>query len=171
MTTNEFEFNESFGSCQYDSAANMFAMLMTMDVKEVMAKFNIIAKPRDVNDFIFTRFIYSLLDDIDDDDLEYLTTQYDSINDNYPRKPSYAVTSMFHTCRDAAWDLWSAAPFIANICFTELDISNIPENENVKGPILNRLCQGENNNVAVYCYLLTKFGFVDDTEPFNDFST
>jgi len=170
--TNEFDFDESWGSCQYDSAANMYAMLMTFeDVKEVMKRFDIVAKPRDVNDFIFTRFLYEFLDDIDDNDLEFLTGLYDAINDNYPRKPKYAATSMFAVCRDAAWDLWSAAPFIAKICFAEIDISKIPLNENVKGPTLNRLCQSENNNVAVFCYLLTKFGFVEGTEPFIDFST
>ena len=166
---NEFEFDESWGSCQYDSAANMFAMLMAQDVKDVMKQFHIIAEPRDINDSLFARFLNEFIGNCDD--IEESKMQYDIINDNYPRKPVYEVASMFRVCRDSSWDLWSAAPFIAEICFSKLDISGIPKNENVNGPILNRLCQSENNDVAVYCYLLSCFGFVNDTEPFIDFDT
>jgi hypothetical protein len=167
------EEGESWGSCQYDTAASAFATLMTMEVGDVMVALNIIGKPRDVNDFLFSRYIHARLQNIspDESDWEYLTTQYDSINDNYPRQPKYAVVSMFKACECASWDLWSAAPFIADICFIDLDLSFVPANTKTKGPMLNQLCQSENIKVAVCCYLLTKFGFVHDTEPFTDFCT
>lgn len=170
---NNDEAGKSWGSCQYDTASAAFDMLMTCELADVLKDLNIIAKPRDMHDFLFTRYIHARLQNIspDDTDWEYLKTQYDSINDNYPRQPKYAVQSMFKACADAAWDLWSAAPFIADICFIDLNLPLIPVNIKTKGPMINQLCQPENIKVAVYCYLLTKFGFVHGTEPFDDFST
>jgi len=162
---------ESWGSCQYDTAASAFATLMQCSLDDVLTDLSITIKPRDVNDFLFTRYVYERLRDLADDDLEYCQTQYDSINDNYPRQPKYAVQSMFHACRAAAWDLWSAAPFIADICFIDLDLSFVPANTKTMGPMLNQLAQSDNTKVAVCCYLLTKFGFVHNPEPFTDFDT
>lgn len=174
--TNEIETGNSWGSCQYDTAANMFTMLMTHDIKAVMEKFKIIAVPRDIDDCIWARFVHDFLqvgDTVDSwaDDWPYMENHIMAICENYPRKPQYAVEAMFHVCRDSSFDLWSAAPLIADVCFTKLDISNIPENGDMKGPPLNQFCQSENNNVAILCYLMTKFGFVDGTEPFTDFDT
>jgi hypothetical protein len=80
-----------------------------------------------------------------------------------------SVDIMFLICRDQAWDLWSAAPFIANLMFKDLKII-IPKAPGV-GPILNVAVQGENYNTGLCCWLLYNEGLVKDVDVFSGFDT
>jgi hypothetical protein len=98
------------------------------------------------------------------DEKEWYTEQVDEL------KPVETVEDLFDFCREASWDLWSAAPRIAKHCFTNLKLEDIPPAPGF-GPPANQLAQSENTQVGICCYLLEKYGLVHDTTVFDGFDT
>lgn len=64
--------------------------------------------------------------------------------------------------RSMSFDLWSAALSMTDY-FLEYEIKEKVETE-VFGPIFNQIVQGENFNVGVICFLLTKHYDTEEIE-------
>jgi hypothetical protein len=87
-----------------------------------------------------------------------------------------SIGDCFAVCRDSAWDLWKAAPKIAEVVFPGLKIDHLPgpKFDPSKHQLLNIACWDENNKVGVCCYLLCLHGYVrwqDQEEVFGGFDT
>lgn len=66
------------------------------------------------------------------------------------------VDGLFEYCKNQAWDLWCAAPRIANWVFEGLKLKGVKKAGGV-GPVMNVLVQSDNFKVAVYCALLNAY--------------
>jgi len=80
-----------------------------------------------------------------------------------------SVDAMFTICRGQAWDLWSAAPFIAGLLLKDLKVE-APVAPG-RGPKFNAMIQEESYRTGLYCWLLYHNGLVKDTDSFNGFDT
>jgi len=82
---------------------------------------------------------------------------------------SETIPDIFAVLRMMSFDLWSAAPFVADYCFEDLD-REAPIAPGI-GPIYNKLAQSENFETGLCCAILKEFGFVKDDECFSGFDT
>jgi len=109
----------------------------------------------DIEDFYKDR-------DMDDYDKEKCGRSTDAV------KAMTRADDAFKVCREMAWDLWTAAAFIAGACGIKLE--DVPSSRGV-GPPLNVAAQGENLTTGLYCALLKATGLVEDEMAFADFDT
>lgn len=72
------------------------------------------------------------------------------------------VEALFKYTQEAAWDLWSAGPAIADTVLKDLEISTISAPG--FGPLLNVLCQNDNYSIGIYLVALLEAGLL--TEEF-----
>lgn len=147
-----------WGSCQYDTAAEIYHQLLDKQLDET--KFVESKKIEPDLDALRKEFIDNAKAILDDDEEEL---KKELIRISKATTPE----DFFNIARELAWDLWSAI-FIADY-FIDYDIREELELETF-GPILNRLAQGENFRVAVLAYLLTKY-YETDEEAFKHFDT
>ena len=145
----------AWGSCQYDCSALQYAELLKEELRDgrdkVLAKNAIKVGPVvTFNEDVLRELKDALcLDVIDkevvgDDTSEFRATL----------EPIKTVVDMLHFLRDQAWDLWSAAPYVARFVFPELNSEVDYEDE-----------------TGTICWLLKSYGFVNDDEPFKEWDT
>jgi len=87
----------------------------------------------------------------------------------YPPPDPPSAEAAFEMTKDRAWDLWGAAPTIAEWCFKDLKIE-APQSPGF-GPSGNVLVQNTNYIVGLCCALLYEYGLVKDIECFKDYDT
>jgi len=80
------------------------------------------------------------------------------------------IEDIFEALKDASWDLWSAASFVAQHCFLNLTVTGVPTAHSV-GPVGNQMVQSENYLTGLYCALLVEFEYVTDSSCFANFDT
>jgi hypothetical protein len=80
------------------------------------------------------------------------------------------VDDIFTMFKDFSWDLWSAASFLAPICFDGFALADVPVAPGF-GPVLNQAVQSGNYETGLICALLVEHGMVVDTDCFVDFDT
>lgn len=175
-----------WGSCQYSGALAMYKLLQqvqkTLDIKKLKLCPLVESKtPESEFEFLKIRVswdrIYSIQETIerfrqrgiDRDagrDDEYGIQNVKDFQDVELK----TVTNCFELVMGMSWDLWNAAPFIAECVFENLQIDILPADG--IGPIMNISAQSGNNVTGAYCYLLRKHGFVDnDVDAFDGFDT
>jgi hypothetical protein len=145
-----------WGSCQYDEAAEIYHKLLSKQLIEA----NIVESKRIENpDIIALRAEFTdslnVLEEAEQADM--------SRRINQATKPE----EFFEIAKDLAFDLWSTI-FIVDY-FVDYTIKEVIETP-VYGPILNMMAQGENFEVGVLCYLLTKH-YETAEETFTNFDT
>lgn len=157
----------AWGSCQYESAYEFYHEIK--GTKETILN-NLMRRGikvtfRELLPFeqIKSMFLKEILETLDDpEDMQLFRNAI---------KKYKSIADLLGFLKDNAWDLWSAAPFMAGIAFVQLDITGVEKAGAPKGiPILNAMVQSENNNVAIYCALLNAFYNVPE-EAFKDFDT
>jgi hypothetical protein len=80
-----------------------------------------------------------------------------------------SLNKAFDFLKDQADDLWSAAPYIAALCFPKMKLKGMPKAPGF-GPQWNVLAQNENYEVGFYCCLLME-EYKVDFESFEGFDT
>ena len=156
-----------WGSCQYTGAYNMFKALEKsgMDPLKVDVRYTNV----NTKEYALDEFKRCM-----EHDLKRSAEKYDFAEElrdwNAAKDGIKSVDDCFEFLKDQAWDLWSAAPWIAEICFDNLELLNV-EKADGAGPILNVMAQGENNQTGFFCWLMSKHGFVSDEGAFDGFDT
>ena len=151
-----------WGSCQYEEAANLFAVLEHQGFTSlgIEVKFD--------RSFHIKEILPAILNELKADfgcphcinDPDYL---------EFPVEFT-SIEEVFDWCKAEAWDLWSAASFIADFCFKGLNFTNM-ETPIGFGPLLNKMVQSENYLTGASCFLLMEHGFVTDDSIFSGFDT
>lgn len=139
-----------WGSCQYAGALNFFNVMKAMESK--FGREQALEKMGIKVEFLGIRTIEELIG------VELFINKLE----NYEQ--------LFEVTRDQSWDLWSAAPSIAEIVFVDLKIGGVEEAPGV-GPVLNVLAQSENYETGLYCWLLVSYGLIEDESAFGGFDT
>lgn len=144
-----------WGSCQYSNALNIFKALNIVGPEQLGIKYSYkgIRSSKEACELFWEEIC-------EDEDL-IKQLKKEGFRD---------IEHCFRFARDHCWDLWSAAPFIAECLFEELDYSSVGKAEG-KGPILNIMVQSENYATGFCCWLIYNKGFVKDLEVFEDFDT
>ena len=152
---------EDWGSCQYETAADFFAVLedQGFDGLGITVKFDRTFHTKEVLPIILNE----LKNDWADDEWGRL------VDPEFPNEFE-SIEEVFDWCRNESWDLWSAAPFIADFCFQNLDFTNM-EKPTGFGPIGNQMVQSENYLTGACCFLLKKHGYITDDSVFSGFDT
>jgi len=156
-----------WGSCQYTGAYNMYKALETSG----MGPLAVDVRYSNINtkEYVVAEFKECMQKDKQRgaDNWEYFEEleEWNEMKGNIE-----TIDDCFEWCRETSWDLWSAAPWIAEICFDNLELLNV-EKAPGAGPILNIFAQGENNDTGFFCWLMKKYGFVEDDSPFDGFDT
>jgi hypothetical protein len=102
------------------------------------------------------------------DDKMWATDYADDLADwNEGKDKITDVSECMEWLKDQSWDLWGAAPWIAELCFDKLELLKVDKAPGV-GPILNVFAQGENNDTGFYCWLMYKHGFIDSPDVVYD---
>jgi hypothetical protein len=178
----------NWGSCQYSGALAMYQLLQqvqkTLDTKQLKVKLCPLAEsktPASEFEILGIRVSWDKIFSISETIERF---RQKGIARESPRDDEYGIqnvkdfreakletiTDCFNLTKGMAWDLWNAAPFIAECAFENLQIDILPANG--QGPIMNIAAQSSNNGTGTYCYLLRKHGFVDnDIDAFNNFDT
>lgn len=165
----------TWGSCQYDSAADFYKEIIgtkrTIGAK--LAKKGITATWERLRSWDEIKKLAIKYFDRRYFDNKEWQTYYKKSELTEHRKQLLAVKSideLFEYCKHQAWDLWTAAPTIAEWAFTKLKLHDVPVPDDVRGPIMNQMVQSENNKVGVYCALLNAYFDVKE-ESFTGFDT
>jgi len=96
--------------------------------------------------------------------------EYESIFKRpYPPPDPPSAEAAFEITKDRSWDLWGAAPTIAQWCFKDSKIE-APKSPGF-GPSGNMLVQSTNYKVGLCCALLYEYGLVKDIECFKHYDT
>lgn len=156
----------SFGSVQYDEAERFYGEFLKKLPEGVTA--------RSVKPF----------DAIKAEVVGEVSTMWDPEGEYPPEEGEYddlkkqandaaTVEDLFALCRDASWDLWGAAPFIASSVFEEYVVPDELPAGNAEGwPVMNMAIIGSfSAETGLACALLVREGIVKDPSCFNDFST
>jgi hypothetical protein len=164
-----FDVN-SWGSCQYTGALDLYNVLNKLEEKfgfdEAVNKIGIVFKYDKIRSF----------DDIKKDFVEDITEYYVGRGTEEKRHQRVTVArrannvdELFYACRNYAWDLWKAAPFIANLAFDNLiyGIERAPG----RGPVGNVEVQGMNYETGFCCWLLKTKGIIQNEDSFKRFDT
>ena len=170
----DFEFGVcDWGSCQYAGAEHAYEVFMkhwqknNRDTEKTIAEFNE-ALGCKIQRFAVEKasmpenFRTQLKEQIADYDEE---DKYD-----WPKRIEMVVTpgDALKMCREMAWDLWSAAPFVASIC--GITIEEMPPAPGV-GPEFNILAQNDNWQTGICCAVMIASGFTCGEEDFEGFDT
>jgi hypothetical protein len=82
------------------------------------------------------------------------------------------INDLFYWAKHYAWDLWSAASYIAELCGISLEaITEIDAGIGKDLPIPNLMNQESNLETGLYCALLSHLGYVTDPDCFVGFDT
>ena len=156
-----------WGSCQYTGAFNMYNALE----RSGMGPLHVDARYSKINtkEYVVAEFKECVQQDKQRgaDKWEYFE-ELEEWNENKDKIKT--IDDCFEWCRETSWDLWSAAPWIAEICFDNLELLNVDQAPGA-GPILNLMAQGDNYETGFFCWLMKKHGFVEDDSPFDGFDT
>ena len=144
-----FDVND-WGSCQYSGALDTFNALNKVRPEALGIKISFQHKEsvHSVRSW-FIKYCQEYYNDpiFDYKDKEETQQRLNNLTD---------IESMFNFARNSAWDLWSAAPLIAEEVFCGLKIET---KDNI-------------DKTGIYCWLLCVNGFVtDSTNTFGDFDT
>lgn len=164
-----FEFGvNGWGSCQYAGAKHVYELFMAhvakKGVEETAHEFEQLGMT------IERKLVDNPVDEVREAILKYLAdclfdadAQLQKMIDNME-----IVDDAFEILRSMAWDLWSAAPFVATA--VGIRLADVPKGKGI-GPEINVLVQGENIATGIYCGLLMAMEVVHDEKAFADFDT
>ena len=178
------EYCETFmlGSCQYETIGGTIKYALTNkltpqqladELGYKLTKVINITPKKWLNEFylkyirrddnFWPRSVFDFMDDI-------IKNNRNPIVD-YNKIVTHPAEFMLDMCRNAAWDLWSAAPTIADFCLDH-DLEKLnPIKSPGYGPALNIMFQSSNYETGLYCYMLLYSGAVTDMKHFNHFDT
>jgi len=169
-----------WGSCQYTGAWNMFKALeksgmtpLHVDVRysNINTKEYVVADFKDCMETDMLKNQENFHCEGKDCDCGGDWDYRKDLENWYAVKDSIkTVADCFEYCKNQSWDLWSAAPWIAEICFDNLELLNVDQAPGA-GPLLNVMVQGENYQTGFYCWLMSKHGFISDEAAFDGFDT
>lgn len=153
-----------WGSCQYTDALNIFNALELLTKKhgkeEAFKMLHLRASHKGVIPIktAWASFRREILDQ--GREMNYTKIEVNAITSWFQKTPP-SVDAMFTFCREHSWDLWGAAPFIAEFIFKDLvvDADSAPG----AGPIMNVAVQSETYKVGLCCWLLWNEGLVTDS--------
>ena len=134
------EIDGDFGSCQYETAAKTYNALKQLvqetSIKQVMEFLG-------YSDWAI-RVKADLIEELEIEDI-----------DTNEKLTFDTIEAFYEEVKNQAWDLWSAFIPIEQTIVGERDPINI-KLETI-GPILNQLCQEDNFEVGVSCFILNYF--------------
>lgn len=84
--------------------------------------------------------------------------------------PLMTGDKLFKWCRNQSWDLWGAAPYVANLFFPDFKVTGV-DTAPGQGPKWNILVQSDNYKVGATCWYLKKKGIVKSEKSFASFDT
>ena len=154
-----FEVNK-WGSCQYSTALAVFNAIQKIvdedhhwHMVEARLKKNgieISLGENDEKNFLenFKKEIKKYYNDDTDEDPEYYNNMISQLNE------VKNGADMMRFLRSQAWDLWTAAPFVAKLMWPNIEITNT-----------------EYCGTGLYCAILYHQGIVQDDESFANFDT
>lgn len=143
-----------WGSCQYTSALNMFNALEKLSSKhgkdEALRKLHVLVSHKGVNTITtsWNEFRKEMLKratemEYDKKEMEGLVAWFN--------KTEPSIDAMFELTRSSAWDLWGAAPYIADLVFKNLEVKTALAPD------------GPSYETGLYCWLLWKEGLIKGT--------
>ena len=141
----------AWGSSQYDSAQEMYKACMVQPSPHQVSSILHYNTPRELEDII-ERFQIRIIKDYGEDE--------DYAKDIEKLKDIKTIDDMFEFTKKLAWDLWTAAPTMAELSFA---VYKVNDSHNPEGLISNNL-------TGFCCYLLTYFFNVKE-EAFMGFDT
>lgn len=146
----------TWGSAQYDDTAEQYADLCKQEAQNgrnaVHVKYKITVG---ITVVLAGDLLESLKDALCVDAVDAEVVGDDTSEFRASLSGIKSVTDVLHFLRDQAWDLWSAAPYIAKFVFPELNLGEI--------------CH--EHTTGVMCWLLKSYNFVVDDEPFKGWDT
>jgi len=165
----------SWGSCQYDTAADFYHEIKStkkgigqkLKSKGIDFEFDVIRSWEQIKEIAENHFRKTYWESEDWADYWEDEKQRQKVIKDFNKIKD--VDGLFEYCKHHAWDLWSAAPTIANWVFKDLKIKGVKKAGGI-GPIMNVMAQDGNYKVAVYCALLNAFKGVDES-AFKEFDT
>jgi hypothetical protein len=175
----KFSVNE-WGSCQYTTAINMFDTLEHTKAFLRKKKKKVITN-NDVLKKLDLTVAYKRITPLEEawkkfekEMIEYIEemgdpTWWEDVKKEL-KEATPSVDAMFEIAKHQSWDLWSTAPYIANIMFENLRVGKVPKASGV-GPIGNVLAQEENLSTGLHCWLLWNERLVKDQKAFAEFDT
>lgn len=166
----------TWGSCQYDSAADFYKKVVgtKRTIGGKLAKKGITATWKRVRDWgeikrlavkYFEKHYFTNPDWTED-----FWTPEEVKEKRNALLVVESIDGLFEYCKNMSWDLWCAAPRIAQWAFVDLKLHDVPKPTDVRGPIMNQVVQSDNYNVGVYCALLNAYFDVDE-KSFKGFDT
>jgi len=172
-----FEVNR-WGSCQYSGALwyfdNFRELRKEHSLVETLSELDSDAQWDYVSEFSYIkeRFVNYLIlcrNELGEEDQDWIDDYNRDIEAAKKLEGPY-VDEFFDMLRNHAWDLWSAAPLMANMSFCNLNIQ-APGAPGI-GPPGNVAAQSVNFQTGLCCALLVEFGLVKDPdEAFGGFDT
>ena len=167
-------FDMAWGSCQYDRAAQYYAMLCQLEKEfgrdNVLQTQGITLNDPLPNEQIWSAFHAAMLETINDyDDDEFQAEMREELG---PIDTTKDIDDMFDMLRNMAWDLWAAAPFMFDVVFPNavIDKKLKTPDKYCFGPVLNKAVQSCNDETGLYCWVLHSFADVHESN-FVDFDT
>lgn len=154
----------SWGSSQYTSALNMFTALEKLSQKygkdEALKRLNIFVAHKGVSPLVpaWNGFRKEMIERAKE--MEYDKKEMADLVAWFNKTPP-SVDAMFERLRSSAWDLWGAAPYVANIMFKHLEVKTSLDES------------GPNYVTGLYCWILWNQDLIKGNaeDVFGDFDT
>lgn len=166
----------NWGSCQYNGALRFFETFFkiredltledTLEVLNCTFKYKNIVEFENVKRQMVRDGVDLIYDSLESD---FYSVQFEA-EKIVKIAQSKTVHDLFDALRDAAFDLWTAAPYISNLLFRKLECS--APNAPGKGPDMNIDVQMQNFTTGLYCAMLYELKLITDpTSSFKNFDT
>lgn len=169
------EINE-WGSCQYNGAYKFFETFFKiredLTLEDTLKVLDCVFEYKNIVDFesVKRQMVRDAVDLIYDNlETDFYGVQFEAEKIQKIAK-SKTVEDLFDTLRNAAFDLWTAAPYISKLLFQKLECK--APNAPGKGPDMNVMVQMDNFTTGLHCAMLYELKLiVDPTSSFKNFDT